>query len=100
MRDVSVKTLDKKLCQLADSVEEHARYLDLSHLLLQLWHHHVSQGKESVPPCSKHYNRELAERLAFHLGMRVHPPVVKYAGGQIDVARSEARRSREVRRQR
>lgn len=98
MRTGAQKTLDAHLCRLADAVEEHERVLDLDQLLLQLWHHHVSQAKGLVPPCSKQYNHELAKRLGWHLGFEKHRPEVKYAGNVPDVARSEARRWRDVRR--
>lgn len=89
-------TIDKELCRLATAKEEHARMLDLSHLLQQLWHHHLSQSKECVTPCSKQYNRELADRLAWHLGFRSERPTCRFdsSGKEIDMARVEARRRR------
>lgn len=74
-------TLDKPLCALATAKEEHADMLDLAQLLTQLWHHHVSMAKPQTVACSKEYNQELADRLAFHLGFRSRPPELKFKPG-------------------
>lgn len=71
-------TLDKPLCVAADAADAHKRLLDLCHLLRQLWHHHLSQAKKHTEPCSKEYNQELADRLAYHLGDRRDPPELKF----------------------
>lgn len=71
-------TLDKPLCVAADAMDQHRDLLDLAHLLQQLWHHHVSMAKPQSTPCSKQYNLELADRLAFHLGYRERAPELKF----------------------
>lgn len=74
-------TLDKPLCALATAKEEHADMLDLAQLIQQLWHHHVSQTKPQTGACSKEYNQELADRLAYHLGYRSIMPELKFQAG-------------------
>lgn len=74
-------TLDKPLGVAADAADAHSDLLDLSHLLQQLWHHHVSMAKPQSTPCSKEYNLELADRLAFHLGYRERAPELKFKPG-------------------
>ena len=71
-------TLDKPLCVAADAADAHQRLLDLCHLLRQLWHHHISQAKKQTGACSKEYNKELADRLSYHLGDRAEPPELKF----------------------
>lgn len=73
-----MKTLDRVLCAAAIAAEEHERLLDLNHLLLQLWHHHVSQAKPHALRVSREYHQELADRLAWHLGFRKEKPVLKF----------------------
>jgi len=82
-------TIDKELCRLATAKEEHERMLDLSHLLQQLWFHHQSQAKPITTPCSRQYNQELANRLAWHLGFRKDRPVCRFdaSGKQVSPRR-------------
>ena len=50
--------------------QELLKYItETKELMWQLLHHHRSQGKDMTTPCSKKYNRSIANRIGCILGI-------------------------------